>query len=191
MHEIVTEVVLEASAERVWQVVTNLDAYSGWNPVLRRVRGRLAIGQRLTVVRIGAHGREIVERPTVVRYRPVRELRWRTRLALPWLLDTERVFRVESLGPVRTRFLHWQSRSGLLSLLLLGVSQATTREHFEVMNLALKAHVEHGARSFGGTSPQSTSQMDGAHEGTDDRGHHPLVAPTWPVESMGAPPQSH
>jgi hypothetical protein len=178
MREIVTEIVLEASAERVWQVVTSLSLYPGWNPVLRRVQGRLAVEQRLTIVRIGAHGREIVERPTVMQYRPMRELRWRTRLGLPWLLDTERVFKVERLGPGRTRFVHWQTRSGLLALLWLGPSRSATREHLEVMNLALKARVEHGARWSENPSIGSASQEHGAIENPDDRGRHLMVAPT-------------
>jgi hypothetical protein len=178
MLEIVTEIVLEASAERVWQVVTSLSAYPGWNPVLRRVQGHLAVGQRLTVVRIGAHGREIVERPTVVQYRPMRELRWRTRLGLPWLLDTERVFKVERLGLERTRFVHWQTRSGLLALLRLGASRSATREHLEVMNLALKARVEHGARWLDDLSIRPSTQEHGTIAHPDDGGHHLMVAPT-------------
>jgi hypothetical protein len=145
MPEIVTDTIIEASAERVWQELTDVAAYPGWNPVLRRVQGHLAVEQTLTVVRIGADGGEVVERPTVIHFRPVREIRWRTRLGLPWLLDTERGFKIERLGPEQVRFVHWQSRSGLLAYLVLGASEAAARDQLDVMNLALKAQVEHGA----------------------------------------------
>jgi hypothetical protein len=130
------------------------------------------------VVRIGANGREVVERPTVVQCRPLRELRWRTRLGFPWLLDTERAFKLERLGPTRTRFVHWQTRSGLLAVLRLSASQSATREHFDVMNFALKARVEHGARWLDGPTSRSASQERDAIPGPDDRGHQMMVAPT-------------
>ena len=144
MPEIVTDTIIEASAERVWQDLTDVDAYPSWNPVLRRVVGQLAVEQTLTVTRIGADGGEIVERPTITHLRPVRQIRWRTRLGLPWLLDTELGFKIERLGPEQVRFVHWQSRSGLLAYLVMGTSESAARDQLDVMNLALRAQVEHG-----------------------------------------------
>ncbi len=137
MPEVVTDIVIEASAERVWRTLTDLPAYPGWNPVLRRVTGDLAVGQTLGVVRIKPDGGETTEHPSITHYRPDREIRWRTRVGLPWLLDTERSLKIERLGPERVRFVHWLNRTGLLAYLVPGGSESSAREQLDVMNLAL------------------------------------------------------
>jgi hypothetical protein len=40
---------LDASAESVWQVIADLDAYAAWNPWIRRVRGSLRANDALDV----------------------------------------------------------------------------------------------------------------------------------------------
>jgi hypothetical protein len=148
MPEVVTDIIIDASAERVWQVLTDLPSYPTWNPVLRQVVGDLGIEQTLDVVRIGANGREVAERPTIVHYRPMRDIYWRVRLGLPGLLDVERGFKIERLGPEQVRFVHWEARSGLFAYLVRGASESDTRGQLDVMNLALKAQAEHGAVAY-------------------------------------------
>lgn len=177
MPEIVTDIIIEASAERVWHELTDVAAYPSWNPVLRRVLGHLAVEQTLTVVRIGADGGEVVERPTIIHFRPVREIRWRTRLGLPWLLDTERGFKIERLGPEQVRFVHWQSRSGLLAYLVMGASESAARDQLDVMNLALKAQVEHGAVSHVGSHADSGGVEEMVSETHADDEQHVVPSP--------------
>jgi hypothetical protein len=159
MPEVVTEIIIDASAERVWHTLVDLEAYPGWNPVIRRISGPLGFEQAVAVTRIGADGREVTEHPTVTHYRPQREIRWRTRMGLPWLLDTEVSFKIERLGPTQVRFVHWQARTGLLALLTPGASESAVRDRFDVMNLALKARAEHDAV----LSPEPEAHA--AHEG--------------------------
>ena len=177
MPEIVTDTIIEASAERVWQDLTDMDAYPTWNPVLRRVVGQLAVEQTLTVTRIGADGGEVTEHPTVIHFRPVREIRWRTRLGLPWLLDTERGFKIERLGPEQVRFVHWQSRSGVLAYLVMGTSESAARDQLDVMNLALKAQVEHGTASHVGSHADSGGTDDMVPEMHDEEARHAAPSP--------------
>ena len=99
MPEIVTDILVDASADRVWRTLADLPAYPQWNPLFRRVSGELALHQSLSVVRIRADGGETTEHPTIVLYRPGRELRWRSRMLLPFILDIEHSFKIEPLGP--------------------------------------------------------------------------------------------
>ena len=177
MPEIVTDTIIEASAERVWQELTDVAAYPSWNPVLRRVLGQLAVEQTLTVTRIGADGGEVTENPTVIHFRPVREIRWRTRLGLPWLLDTERGFKIERLGPEQVRFVQWQSRSGVLAYLVMGTSESAARDQLDVMNLALKAQVEHGSVSHVGSHADSGGVEELVPEAHADREQHAAPSP--------------
>ena len=49
MKQISSEIEINASQERVWQVLTDFPALSEWNPFVRSVEGDLEAGQRLKV----------------------------------------------------------------------------------------------------------------------------------------------
>jgi uncharacterized protein YndB with AHSA1/START domain len=46
-EEIITEIVIDAPAERVWEVLADLASYPEWNPRIRRASGELRAGSRL------------------------------------------------------------------------------------------------------------------------------------------------
>jgi uncharacterized protein YndB with AHSA1/START domain len=50
MRELTAEIEIAASPDRVWEVLTDLDAYPAWNPFIRRASGELREGARLEVV---------------------------------------------------------------------------------------------------------------------------------------------
>jgi len=41
MKTIKTSIIIQASAEHVWTILTNLDAYADWNPYIVLARGDL------------------------------------------------------------------------------------------------------------------------------------------------------
>jgi uncharacterized protein YndB with AHSA1/START domain len=49
MKELRTEIEIKASAERVWQLLTDFAHFPQWNPFIRRAHGNLKLGQRLEV----------------------------------------------------------------------------------------------------------------------------------------------
>ena len=44
MYEISNQVMINAPVDQVWNVLTDFDRFPEWNPVIRRVEGRLAVG---------------------------------------------------------------------------------------------------------------------------------------------------
>ncbi|HEX3268824.1 MAG TPA: SRPBCC family protein [Gaiellaceae bacterium] len=49
MKEISTEIEIEATPDRVWQVVSDFDAYPDWNPFTRDICGKAERGSKLKV----------------------------------------------------------------------------------------------------------------------------------------------
>ncbi len=47
-HELRTESEIDAPVEAVWATLTDLAAYSDWNPFIVADEGRAAVGERLT-----------------------------------------------------------------------------------------------------------------------------------------------
>jgi len=129
---------IDAAPQRVWDTLVDFDAYSGWNPFIRSIRGALRPGSRLAVVIRPPGRRPMTFRPLVLRAQPHRELRWRGRLLLPGLCDGEHVFTIAPFSPTRVRFSQRENFSGLLVPFVRRTLLEATRRGFEEMNRALE-----------------------------------------------------
>ncbi len=139
--ELSAKIEIEATAGRVWEVLTDFSAYPDWNPFIRRVEGTPATGARLAVRIEPPGGRGMVFRPKVLVAEPNRELRWLGRLGVRGLFDGEHSFRLEPLAADRVLLVQAERFSGLLVPLLGGMLGNTARG-FDVMNRALKSRAE-------------------------------------------------
>jgi hypothetical protein len=142
MRELHSEIEIEASPERVWEVLSDLGAYRDWNPFIVQAAGRPVPGGRLEL-RMRLPGRRPTTfRPVVLAADPGRRLRWLGRLLVPGLFDGEHAFAIEPLGPGRVRLTQRERFRGLLARPILAVIGDPTLEGFRQMNQALKARAE-------------------------------------------------
>jgi hypothetical protein len=142
MKELHTEIEIQASDKRVWQLLTDFASFPEWNPFIRQAKGEVKVGARLEV-RIqpsGASG--MTFKPVVLKVEPNRELRWIGRLLMPGLFDGEHIFTIETLDTNRVRFTQREVFTGLLVPLFARSLDKDTRRGFEEMNQALKSQAE-------------------------------------------------
>jgi hypothetical protein len=137
-----SEIEIQSSPEKVWELLTDTAKFPEWNPFLRRLSGRLAVGEKLVVYiqASGAMGMEF--RPVVLKVEPNRELRWLGRLLLPGVFDGEHIFQIEPLGEGRVCFHQREILSGLLVPVLKTFLDRDTRRGFNEMNRKLKELAE-------------------------------------------------
>jgi len=140
--QIRAEIEIEATPERVWEILTDFADYPQWNPFLVEASGVAAPGERLTVRMRPVGGRPMTFRPTVREADPPRRLRWLGRLVLPGLFDGEHSFTVEPLGAGRVRLVQQEEFRGILVPLLARSVDRGTLAAFELMNQALKLRAE-------------------------------------------------
>ncbi|MEA2582302.1 MAG: hypothetical protein QOF33_387 [Thermomicrobiales bacterium] len=140
-----TEIEIQATPARVWDVLTDFADYPDWNPFIPRIAGTVEVGARLDARLQPPGGRGMSFRPTVLAATPGQELRWLGHLIVPGLFDGEHGFRIEPLGPNRVRFVQEERFAGLLAPLVLRFVVRGTRQGFEAMNQALKARAEQPA----------------------------------------------
>jgi hypothetical protein len=141
-RELESEVKVQASPERVWEVLTDFAAYPDWNPFIVQAGGRAAPGSRLEL-RMRLPGRRPTTfRPQVLEAEPARRLRWLGHLLVPGLFDGEHRFTIEPAGPGRARMTQRETFRGLLAPLLLAFIAGPTLEGFRQMNRALQARAE-------------------------------------------------
>jgi hypothetical protein len=142
MKELHSEIEIQASDERVWQILTDFASFPEWNPFIQRAEGEVRSGARLVVHLQPPGGRGMTFKPVVLQVEPGRELRWLGRLLTPGIFDGEHIFNIESLGEGRVRFTQREVFKGILVPLLAGNLDTNTRRGFEEMNQALKRRAE-------------------------------------------------
>ena len=142
MKELHSEIEIDASVERVWDILTDFASYPQWNPFIRRISGELKVGERLEVRLEPPDSRGITLRPTVLRAEPNRLMRWVGHLLVPGLFDGEHSLATRPLEGNRVRFVQHEAFKGVLVRLLARSLDKDTLRGFEEMNDALKERAE-------------------------------------------------
>ena len=142
MKELNNEVEIHASAERVWQLLTDFAGFPQWNPFIHRASGEPKTGARLEVTIQPSGASRTTSRPTVLKVEPNQELRWIERSLIPGLLDVEHIFTIEQLDTTHVRFTQREIRTGLLVPLRARRRATETRRGLKEMNQALKTRAE-------------------------------------------------
>ena len=139
--ELHTSIDIDATPERVWEILTDFPHYPDWNTFLRWIRGTPQVGQDLTMYIVS--GRQRMRfRTRVLAADPGRELRWIGHFLVPGLFDGEHKFMLKPLGEAQTRFHQDEEFHGILIPLLARTLRTDAKRSFEQMNEALKIRAE-------------------------------------------------
>ncbi len=142
MKELRSEIEIQATPERVWQLLTDFASFPDWNPFIRTASGAIEVGGRLVVLIQPSGSSAMTFRPTVLKVEPARELRWLGHLLVPGLFDGEHSFMIESIGDHRVRFVQQELFRGLLVPVFARQLDRDTQRGFDEMNRALKMRAE-------------------------------------------------
>ena len=142
MKELRTEIEIQASDQRVWQLLTDFASFPRWNPFIRQAKGEVKVGARLVIHLQPSGASGMTFKPIVLKVEPNRELRWLGHLLRRGLFDGEHTFTIETLEANRVRFTQREVFTGLLVPLFARSLDTDTRRGFEEMNQALKSRAE-------------------------------------------------
>lgn len=137
-----TEIEIDAPAERVWDILTDFQEYPNWNPFIKELGGKPAVGEKLRMFIQPPGGKGIGIKPTVLKSDENRELRWLGKILISGLFDGEHYFRIEPIHENRARFVHGENFSGILVGLFAKSLDEGTLRGFQEMNAALKKRAE-------------------------------------------------
>ena len=146
-HDLHTEVEIDAPAHVVWDVLTDLDQYSAWNPFIVESSGRAAVGERLTNRLQPPGGKARTFRPTVTAIEAEQTFEWLGRLGLPRIFDGRHRFELHPTPSGGTTVVHSEHFTGVLVPLVRSSLDNETAAGFAAMNSALKERSEARAGS--------------------------------------------
>ncbi|MFL7894241.1 MAG: SRPBCC family protein [Anaerolineales bacterium] len=141
MKENSNEIEIRATPEKIWAVLTDLEKYSEWNPLLYRAQGRIALGEKVNIsAKTDSSDRDF--QCSVVKVEPNREFRWKFHVINPILFRGEHVFMIEPIDDHRVRFIDREAFSGLLVPLQAKDLETNAKAGMVAMGEALKKRVE-------------------------------------------------
>ena len=141
MKELRTEIEIQATPEKVWQVLTDLDRYPEWNPFIHHAIGSARLGEKVDIT-FPSGSKDMTLHCTVVEAVPNRKLCWKYDVILPGLWSGEHSFTIETIDTDRIRFIDKEIFNGLLIPLQAKDIDTNSRRDFEAMDKALKARAE-------------------------------------------------
>lgn len=85
--EIKTEILIKASPEKVWTILTDFDNYPNWNPFIKSIKGKVAVGNNIIARIEPPEASGMTFKPEVLAFEPNKELRWIGHLLFAGLFD--------------------------------------------------------------------------------------------------------
>jgi uncharacterized membrane protein len=87
MKTVEASIEIDAPPDRVWQVISDLESFSSWNPFMTKAAGRLVVGDRLSITLQPPGGKPMDFKPKVLEVTPNQRIRWIGHLVVPGLFD--------------------------------------------------------------------------------------------------------
>ena len=141
MKELRTEIEIQASPEKVWQILMDFEKWPEWNPFIHTVVGKPETGENVDIT-FRTASKEMTLHCTIVKAEPNRELCWKYHVIMAGLFRGEHSFVIEPMGPNRVRFVDREIFNGLLVSLQAKDIDTHSRRGFEEMDRALKIRAE-------------------------------------------------
>ncbi len=139
VHSIKIEI--DAPVSRVWDILTDLEAYPRWNPFTYRVESSLVVGEpALLYVRMSPT-HERLQPEIVTSCIPQKQLSWRSNTPA-FILRANRLQVVEAIDASHTRYYTHETFSGLLEPLVMRLYRRDVERGFNAVCHALKAYAE-------------------------------------------------
>ena len=140
--EIKTEILINATPEKVWAIFSNFENYPNWNPFIKSIKGNVKIGKKIIVRIEPPESNGMTFKPKVLAFETTKELKWLGHLLFAGLFDGEHKFELIDNKNGTTTFIQSEKFKGILVLLFKKQLNSNTKQGFEKMNRKLKELAE-------------------------------------------------
>jgi hypothetical protein len=140
--EIKSQIIINASPEKIWVVLTDFKNYPSWNPFIKSISGEVEVGKKIKAHIAPSEGNSMTFKPKVLVFEVNKELRWIGHLLFPGLFDGEHIFQLENNGNGTTTFIQRENFRGILVPFFKKMLEVNTKNGFDLMNRELKLQVE-------------------------------------------------
>jgi hypothetical protein len=142
MNYLETRIEINASPEKVWQVLTDFKNYPNWNPFIKSIEGEMKLGQKFKARIEPPDAQGMSFTPVLLAFEPNKEFRWKGKLLIIGLFDGEHQFKLIRNNDNSTTLIQSEKFTGILVPLFSKMINTNTRKGFELMNGKIKELAE-------------------------------------------------
>jgi hypothetical protein len=132
--EIKTEILINATPEKIWSILTNFDNYPNWNPFIKSIKGEVKIGNKITARIEPPEAKAMTFKPKILTFEVNKELKWLGHLFFAGLFDGEHKFELIDNRNGTTTFIQSEKFKGILVPLFKKMLDNNTINGFNEMN---------------------------------------------------------
>ncbi len=142
---------IAAPADVIWELISNIDGYAGWNPLYPEGRGKLTIGQTLQLTEAipGRQPRQIT--PVIVDWEPSAQILWRQNDG--FMSRTVRYIEIETLSETGCIFANGAFFHGMLGEQKAKSARGAIFKGYEQLGEVVKRLSEERWREQSATAP--------------------------------------
>jgi len=143
VQEIRTEIEISAPPSKVWSLLTDIDQWQEWSPIINESMGNAEVGETLEITMIGKEEGKNGPKysPVITQLEEPKYFRWRAKMMAGFIFTNDKIFElVETKNG--TRLIHKELFSGLLAPIFCGQMEQGVPPMLNSMNQALKEMAE-------------------------------------------------
>src|SRR6185312_7476466 len=139
---IYSEIVIQASSEKVWDIFSDFAKYHDWNPFIKSLKGSPSAGKTIEAFLQPPGNKGMLFKPKVLKFEAGKEFRWIGKLIIPGLFDGEHTFILRDNSNGTCTFIQYERFRGILIPFMKKILEGSTLSGFRQMNEALKKRCE-------------------------------------------------
>jgi len=143
MQEIKTEIEISAPPSRVWNIITDIDNWQEWSPIINASNGETSIGSKLTITMMGKEkGKDGPKyNPVITGLKEPGYFHWRAHMLAGFIFTNDKIIELKETES-GTHLTHTETFKGLLAPIFCGQMEKGVPPMLNSMNKALKELAE-------------------------------------------------
>ena len=143
MQEIETEIEITAPPSKVWSILTDVNKWQEWSPIINSSQGETSVGSELSITMMGKEeGKDGPKySPKITELNEPNYFRWRAHMLAGFIFTNDKIFKLEETK-TGTHLTHTETFKGLLAPIFCNQMEKGVPPMLNSMNKALKELAE-------------------------------------------------
>ncbi len=143
LHVIQSEIEIAAPPEEVWAVISDVNAWHEWSPIINNSEGEAVLGATLSITMIGEKKYQDGPKyhPRITRLDAPYSFQWQAVMLLNGIMTNHKIFELQATH-TGTRLIHKESFQGMVVPIFRNSFDRNVPTMLNVMNEGLKEKLE-------------------------------------------------
>ena len=143
MQVITTEIEISAPPEKVWSILSNINQWQEWSPIINHSAGEFTEGATLSMTMMGKSPEQDGPKykPVITKIIPNQHFSWKAKMMAEFIFTNGKIIELAK-SETGTKLIHKETFKGLMASLMCGQMEKGVPPMLKKMNQAIKELAE-------------------------------------------------